>query len=76
MQRTLIRFLTTVITAAICLAAVGVGALAATVRIRGGEWRMPAKQDIRSLVVIVEPDPETGSYHLPGARRDDGALWC
>jgi len=63
MRHTIIRSLTTVLVAAICLAAVGVGALAATLRIQGGAWRMPAAEDVQALVFIeVEAEPARTIY--------------
>lgn len=58
MRRLLIKLLSTAIVAAVCLVAVGVGALAATVKIRGGEWRMPSKADVEALVVVIEAEPK------------------
>ncbi|MCP4447115.1 MAG: hypothetical protein GY811_17475 [Myxococcales bacterium] len=58
MRHHLIRLFATAIAAGICLAAVGVGALAATVRVRGGEWRMPVREDVEALVVAWESAPE------------------
>ena len=52
MRHAIIRILSTALVALICLVAVGVGALAATVRLKGGEWRMPAANDVKNLVYI------------------------
>lgn len=68
MRPILIRLITTALVAVICIVAVGVGALAATLRIRGGEWRMPQKEDVEDLVFIsVKPDPARTIYLQRGA---------
>lgn len=58
MRHLIIRFLTTALIAVICLVGVGVGALAATLRIQGGEWRLPEPHEVKALVYSeVEPEP-------------------
>ena len=70
MKHALVRTLATALTAALFLVAVGVGALAATVKARGGEWRMPNRQDVRHVVRVferAEPRPAKTIYLHRGA---------
>jgi hypothetical protein len=60
MRTLFLKLVTGLLTMVIVVVAVTVGAVAATSRVRHGEWRVPSKEDVRELVkkvIVREPEP-------------------
>lgn len=81
MQRIFIQLLSTVLAAALVASAVTVAAIAGTLRVKSGQWRVPRHADVREIVGdawIGAPEPSRTVYLHRGeiavrGGRDDAA---